>query len=72
MWNLSLLLFFFLLVVSLPLRTSIVVPWVRVSNAFYASLRLPKAGNSGGLPSLSLLGFRWFVSGIASLCLVRS
>ena len=63
---------YFLLVVTLPLRTSIVVPWVRVSNAFYASLRLPKAGNSGGLPSLSLLGFRWFVSGIASLCLVRS
>ena len=63
---------YFLLVVILPLRTSIVVPWVRVSNAFYASLRLPKAGNSGGLPSLSLLGFRWFVSGIASLCLVRS
>ena len=62
----------FLLVVTLPLRTSIVVPWVRVSNAFYASLRLPKAGNSGGLPSLSVLGFRWFVSGIASLCLVRS
>lgn len=27
--------YFFLLVVSLPLRTSIVVPWVRVSNAFY-------------------------------------
>ena len=63
---------YFLLVVTLPLRTSIVVPWVRVSNAFYASLRLPKAGNSGGLPSLSVLGFRWFVSGIASLCLVRS
>ena len=63
---------YFLLVVTLPLRTSIVVPWVRVSNAFYASLRLLKAGNSGGLPSLSLLGFRCFVSGIASLCLVRS
>ena len=63
---------YFLLVVTLPLRTSIVVPWVRVSNAFYASLRLPKAGNSGGLLSLSVLGFRWFVSGIASLCLVRS
>ena len=26
---------------------------VRVSNAFYASLRLLKAGNSGGLPSLT-------------------
>ena len=47
--------FFFLLVVSLPLRTSIVVPWVRVSNAFYASLRLLKADNSGGLPFLSFL-----------------
>ena len=42
---------YFLLVVTLPLRTSIVVPWVRVSNAFYAPLRLLKAANSGGLPS---------------------
>ena len=48
--------------VSLPLRTSIAVPWVLVSNAFYASLRLLKAGNSGGLPSLSLLGFPCFMS----------
>ena len=47
-------------VVRLPVRTSIAVPWVRVSNAFYASLRLLKAGNSGGLPSLSLLVFRYF------------
>ena len=43
--------FLFLEVVRLPVRTSIAVPWVRVSNAFYASLRLLKAGNSGGLPS---------------------
>ena len=43
------------LLVSLPLRVR-----VRVSNAFYASLRLLKAGNSGGLPSLSLLVFRYF------------
>ena len=48
--------------VSLPLRTSIDVPWVQVSNAFYASLRLLKADNSGELPSLSLLGFRYFMS----------
>ena len=52
--------FLFLEAVSLPLHTSIAVPWVRVSNAFYASLRLLKAGNSGGLPSLSLLVFRYF------------
>ena len=52
--------FLFLEVVRLPVRTSIAVPWVRVSNAFYASLRLLKAGNSGGLPSLSLLVFRYF------------
>ena len=38
------------------------VRWVRVSNAFYASLRLLKAGNSGGLPSLSLLVFRHVMS----------
>ena len=50
----------FLEVVSLPLRTSIAVPWVRVSNTFYASLRLLKAGNAGGLPSLSLLSFPLF------------
>ena len=49
-------------VVRLPLRTSIAVPWVRVSNAFYASLRLRKAGNSGWLPSLSLFVFRFFMS----------
>ena len=48
------LLSFALEVVRLPVRTSIAVPWVRVSNAFYASLRLLKAGNSGGLPSLPL------------------
>ena len=54
--------FLFLEVVRLPLRTSIAGPWVRVSNAFYASLRLLKAGNSGGLPSLSLLVFRYFMS----------
>ena len=52
--------FLFLEVVRLPVRTSIAVPWVRVSNAFYASLRLLKAGNSGGLPSLSPLVFRYF------------
>ena len=52
--------FLFLEVVRLPVRTSIVVPWVRVFNAFYASLRLLKAGNSGGLPSVSLLVFRYF------------
>ena len=52
--------FLFLELVRLPVRTSIAVPWVRVSNAFYASLRLLKAGNSGGLPSLSLLVFRYF------------
>ena len=52
--------FLFLEVVRLPVRTSIAVPWVRVSNAFYASLRLLKAGNSGGLPSLSLLAFHCF------------
>ena len=42
--------FIFLLshLVSLPLRVR-----VRVSNAFYASLRLLKAGNFGGLPSLT-------------------
>ena len=44
------------------MRTSIAVPWVRVSNAFYASLRLLKAGNSGGLPMLCLLVFRYFMS----------
>ena len=54
--------FLFLEVVRLSLRTSIAVPWVRVSNAFYASLRLLKAGNSGGLPSLSFLVFRYFMS----------
>ena len=54
--------FLFLEVVRLPVRTSIAVPWVRVSNAFYASLRLLKAGNSGGLPSLCLLVFRYFMS----------
>jgi len=53
--------FLFLEVVRLPLRTSFAVPWVRVSNAFYASLRLVKAGNSGRLPSLSLLVFRYFM-----------
>ena len=52
--------FLFLEVVRLPVRTSIAVPWVRVSNAFYASLRLLKAGNSGGLPSLSLLVCLYF------------
>ena len=52
--------FLFPEVVRLPVRTSIAVPWVRVSNAFSASLRLLKAGNSGGLPSLSLLVFRYF------------
>ena len=41
--------------------SSFAVPWVRVSNAFYASLRLLKAGNSGGLPSLSLLVFLYFM-----------
>ena len=59
--------FLFLEVVRLPVRTSIAVPWVRVSNAFYASLRLLKAGNSGGLPSLSLLVFRYFMSRNSSL-----
>ena len=54
--------FLFLEVVGLSLRTSIVVPWERVSNAFYASLRLLKAGNSGGLPSLSLLVFAYFTT----------
>ncbi len=39
------------------LRTSFVVPWVRVSNPLYASLRLLKAGNSGGLFSRSLSVF---------------
>ena len=52
--------FLFLEVVRLPVRTSIALPWVRVSNVFYASLRLLKAGISGGLPSLSLLAFRYF------------
>ena len=52
--------FLFLEVVRLPVRTSIAVPWVRVSNAFYASLWLLKASNSGGLLSLSLLVFRYF------------
>ena len=54
--------FLFFEVVSRSLRTSIAVPWVRVSNAFYDSLRLLKAGNSGGLPSLSLLVFPYFMS----------
>ena len=35
--------FLFLEVVSVPLSTSIAVPWVRVSNAFYASLRHKRA-----------------------------
>ena len=35
---------------SIPLRVRV---RVRVSNAFYASLRLLKAGNFGGLPSLT-------------------
>ena len=52
--------FLFLEVVRFPVRTSIAVPWVRVSNAFYASLWLLKASNSGGLLSLSLLVFRYF------------
>ena len=39
----------------------IVVPWVQVSNAFYASLTLLKASNPGGLPSLPLLVFRCFI-----------
>lgn len=52
--------FLFIEVVRLPVRTSIAVPWVRVSNAFYASLRLLKASHSGGLLSLSLLVFRYF------------
>ena len=51
---------YFLLIVAPPLHTSFVVPWVRVSNAFYASVRLLKAGNPGGLSSLSLLGFPLF------------
>ena len=54
--------FLFLEVVGLPLRTSIAVPCVRVSNVFYAFLRLLKAGNSGGLPSLFLLVFPYFMS----------
>ena len=52
--------FLFLEVVRFPVRTSIAVPWVRVSNAFYASLSLLKASNSGGLLSLSLLVFLYF------------
>ena len=55
--------FLFLEVVRFPVRTSIAVPWVRVSNAFYASLRLLKAGNSGGLPLAFPLSF--------PLCYVR-
>ena len=57
MLQLKRLFFIFLLslLVSLPLRVR-----VRVSNAFYASLRLLKAGNSGALSSLSLLVFRYF------------
>ena len=51
----------FLEVVSLSLRTSIAVPWVQVSNAFYVSLRSLKADNSGKLPS-PLLVFRYFMS----------
>ena len=50
--------FLFLEVVSLSLRTSIAAPWVRLSNV---SLGLLKAGNSGGLPSLSLLVFPYFM-----------
>ena len=50
-------------VVSLSLPTTTAVPWVRVSNAFYVfESRLLKAGNSGGLPSLSLLVFPHFMS----------
>ena len=49
--------FLFLEVVSLSLRTSIAAPWVRLSNV---SLGLLKAGNSGGLPSLSPLSFPLF------------
>ena len=55
--------FVFLEVVSLSLPTTTAVPWVRVSNAFYVfESRLLKAGNSGGLPSLSLLAFPHFMS----------
>ena len=50
--------FLYLEVVGLFLRTSITVPWMRV----YAYLRLLKAGISGGLPSLSLLVFPYFIS----------
>ena len=55
--------FVFLEVVSLSLPTTTAVPWVRVSIAFYVfESRLLKAGNSGGLPSLSLLVFPHFMS----------